>query len=626
MRSAAGLSLLGAAGVLLTVSTFFGGGSGQERLFWIAGGAVLVALAAATASLAGFLATPAPGRLGTLALGLLLAFVAWNGISIWWSVTPDRSWDYLNRGIGYAALAVVGLYVGALVPRPARTVAIGFCLLLGAVLLWGLAGKAIPALFPDGARVARLRNPVGYWNSFALIADFALPLYLWLAARRRELGALGLYVTTVALLLTYSRGGAVVAVVAVALWLVSGGDRRESLRALAVSVPVALGVTGIGLALPGVAKDLQPHSVRVRDGALFGVALVGGALVVWLLARRALGRSELRAMAAVTVALVAVGVGALAANGGWLQGFRRCSDVSQLAQGPSRLSSACSNNRFDWWKEAWRLTERAPLAGKGAGSFAVARTRVRRDALVTQEPHNLALQALAETGVIGFLLGGGAALAAVGAATGAVRRLEGTERAAGVALAIVIPAYLLHALADIDWDFVAATAPPFLVLGVLLGSAAPAREMRARPVLAAAAAAVALASLYSLTAPWLAARRVDDSYAALGRGDLSGAASAARDAHDLNPLSLDPYQAQAAANILAGDRAGALREYRRAAARQPENSETWYDLGAYEFHLKRYQAAYRDLNHAYTLDPWGPVGRKGDLLDQARAKVNQGAR
>jgi O-Antigen ligase len=625
MRSAAGLSLLGAAGVLLTVSSFFGGGSGQERMFWIAAGAVLVALAATTSSLAGFLPAPTPGRLGMLALGLLLGFVAWNGISIWWSVAPDRSWDYLNRGIAYAALTVVGLYLGALTPRPARTAAAGLCLLLGAVLLWGLAGKVIPALFPDGARVARLRNPVGYWNSFALLADMALPLYLWLAARRRELGALGVYATTVALLLTYSRGGAVVAIVAVALWLKFGAERLESLRALAVAVPVGLGVTGIALALPGVAKDLQPHSVRVRDGALFGVALVIGAIAVDLLARRDVRRRELQAMAAVTVALVAVGVGALAAKGGWLEGFRRC-ETTQVAQGPSRLGSACSDNRWIWWKEAWRVTKRAPLAGKGAGAFAVARTRVRHNALVTQEPHNIALQALAETGVIGLLLGGAAALAALGAAVGAVRRLEGREHAAGVALAIAMPAYLLHALADIDWDFVAATAPAFFVLGVLIGSAAPVREPRSRPVLAMAAAAVTLASLCSLTFPWLAARRVNDSYDALGRGDLSGAVSAARDAHDLDPLSLDPYQAWALADIVAGDRAGAIREYRRAADRQPENSETWYDLGAYEFNLERYQAAYRDLNHAYTLDPRGPVGRKGDLLDQARAKVNAGAR
>src|SRR5438093_411358 len=294
MRSAAGLSLLGAAGVLLTVSSFFGGGSGQQRLFSIAAGAVLVALAAATASLAGFLPTPSPGRLGTLALGLLLAFVAWNGVSIWWSVAPDRSWDYLNRGIAYAALAIIGLYFGALTRRPARPAAAGLCLLLGAVFVWALAGKVIPALFPDGARVARLRNPVGYWNALALLADMALPLFLWVAARRRDLAALGVYVAVVAPLLTYSRAGLAGGVLAVAAWLALGFARREGLAALAAALPAALAVSGIALAFPGVAKDLQPHSVRVRDGAWLGLALVLGAIVVAWLSRREPRRIEQR--------------------------------------------------------------------------------------------------------------------------------------------------------------------------------------------------------------------------------------------------------------------------------------------------------------------------------------------
>src|SRR5204862_5104928 len=132
---------------------------------------------------------------------------------------------------------------------------VGLALLLGAVCLWALAGKVVPALFPDGARVARLRNPVGYWNALALLADMALPLFLWVAARRRDLAALGIYVAVVALLLTYSRAGVGIGVVAVALWLAV--ERRERVAALAVSLPVALGVAGIGFALPGVARDLQ---------------------------------------------------------------------------------------------------------------------------------------------------------------------------------------------------------------------------------------------------------------------------------------------------------------------------------------------------------------------------------
>src|ERR671934_2649163 len=104
-------------------------------------------------------------------------------------------------------------------------------------------------------------------------ADVALPLFLWVAARRRDLAALGLYVAVIAILLTYSRAGVIVGVLAVAAWLALGFARREGLAALAVALPVALAAAGVALALPGVAKDLQPHAVRVRDGGWFGLAL-----------------------------------------------------------------------------------------------------------------------------------------------------------------------------------------------------------------------------------------------------------------------------------------------------------------------------------------------------------------
>ena len=435
MRAAAGLLLLGAAGVLLTVSLFFGGGSGDGWLFWIGAGALLVALAAVGAALAGAFPWPEPGRAGLAALGLLAAFVLWNGLTMSWSIAPDRSWSYLDRGLVYLAFAVVGLFAAAICPRPVRIVAGGLAALLGGVLLWALAGKVVPALFPDGARVARLRNPVGYWNSLALAADLALPLFLWLSARRRDLAALGLYVAVVALLLTYSRAGVAVGIIAVALWLWAGRARSESLRALLVAVPAALAVAGIALALPGVSDDLQPHSVRVQDGALFGVVLLVGMAVVAVLARRDLRQAEERALAVAAVLIVAAGVGALAARGGWLEEFRD-SDAAQVTQSSNRLTTVSSNNRWSWWREAWSLFEQAPAGGKGAHTFEIARTKLRRSAVVTTEPHNVALQALAETGVAGFLLGAGATLAALVAAAGAVRRLRGGERAAAVALAI----------------------------------------------------------------------------------------------------------------------------------------------------------------------------------------------
>jgi tetratricopeptide (TPR) repeat protein len=621
MRAAAGLPLLGAAGALLTASLFFGGGSGDGRLFWIGAFAALLAFASVAGSMLGLLPRPAPTRLGLTALGLLTAFVLWTGLTTAWSITPDRSWAYLNRGLVYIAFVLIGLFTAAAVRKPARLVASGLALLLGAVIIWALAGKAIPALFPDGARIARLRNPVGYWNALALVCAIALPVFLWLSAHRRAVATLGVYLSLVALLLTYSRGGLAVAVVAVAAWLAAGAGRRESLATLAVAVPAGLAVAGLGLALPGVAKDAQPHSVRVTDGVWFGLALLAGAALAGWLGGRQIGRSELRWLAAVTVVLVAVGIGAVVARGNWLAGFRG-PDAAQVPQSANRFTSASSNNRWTWWQEAWQIFEEDPAGGKGARSFRVARGPLR-DSTVTNEPHNVALQFLAETGIFGFLLGAAACLAALGVAWQTVHRLQGEERAAATALAIAFPVYLLHALADIDWDFVAVTGLLFFLVGVLAGAASPPRSPRARPAFAAVAlgGAACLAVLYSLTAPWLADRRVDDAYTAIDRGDPVAAISAAREAHDLDPLSLDPLFVWALADEVRGDSAGALDRYRERTRLQPENSDAWYDLGAYQFELGSYEDAYDSLNRAYGLDRFGPAGLPGGLLDQVRAKL-----
>jgi len=621
MRSAAGLVLLGAAGVLLTVSSFFGGGISVERLYWLGMGVFVVALAGGVAVLAGLLPLPVPRPAGLGFLVLLGGYVLWNGISVVWSIVPDRSWDTFNRGLVYLAFCIVGVLAGALAPRPARTVAAGLALLLGAVLAWSLLGKVFPGLFPDGARVARLRNPIGYWNALALLADVALPLFLSLSARRRDVSALGVFVAVVALLLTYSRAGVAVGVVAVALWLAAGFARGESVTALLVALPASLAVAGAGLALPGVAKDLQPHSVRVQDGAIFGIVLLVGAAAVVLIARREPGFLLRRALAVACAATIAAGIGALAARGGFLQEFRG----AEVTQQATRIGSLSTNNRWTWWKEAWRIFEREPLGGKGAGSFPIARKPIRHDTDQPIAPHDAPLQALAETGVFGLLLGAGAALAALAAALAAVRRLEGPERPAAAALAVAVPAYVLHALVDIDWEFVAVSAPLFLVLGVLVGASSATRQPARRPLWALGCAVLVFAAGYSLTAPWLSARDVNAAYDALGAGKLRRGVALARSAHDLDPLSVDALWAWAEAEYVAGSDREALRIYRRAVSLQPENGDTWYELGAFEFDAFNDPCdAYDALNQAYTLDPYGRAGIKNGPLDRSRAVRNSG--
>src|SRR5438874_1539919 len=137
----AALLVLGAGGVLLAVCMLLSAGSSNGRLVWIGLFALVLAAAAATAALLG-LPRPAPGREAWVALGLLAAFVVWCGISVLWSIEPDRSWDYLNRGLVYVGLAVVGLALGAYVS--ARSWAFVLSGVVAAALgLGGAAGAAV---------------------------------------------------------------------------------------------------------------------------------------------------------------------------------------------------------------------------------------------------------------------------------------------------------------------------------------------------------------------------------------------------------------------------------------------------------------------------------------------------
>lgn len=629
----------GTAG-LAFAAVFLAAGASDLRLLWLGGPALLLALAGCVLALAGRVPRVVPDRSGVACLALLVALAGWNALSLSWSVAPDRSWADVDRLVAYLAFVLVGL----LLPVRLRAVAAGLAVLLGLALAWALAGKVVPALFPDGARVARLRSPVGYWNGLALLADAALPLGLWAAARRehplaaRAGGCVLLYAATVTVLLTYSRTGVAVGVLAVLAWLALARAPLEGLATLVLAGAPGLAVAALGFALPGVVGDEQPYAVRVRDGAWFGLALGGAALAVALLAalatRRELGpearRRTARLAGAALVAALAAGLAVAATRGGgpgsWVAEFT--SQRSEVTQGGGRLVTLGSNGRWAWWQEAWRLWERKPLLGHGAGTYELARRRVRVNELETTEPHSLPLQLLADLGAVGLALSGGAAAAGVVAVRRALRRREGAERAAALPLALLLGVGALHALVDIPWDFLAVTAPGALVLGALLRAAGTPRPGRPRAPAALAAPAVALAgaALVSLVLPWLAARRLDDAYAALGRLEPRAALAAARESRSLNGFSTEPLRVEALAQALEGRDGAALTLYEQAAVQQPGNWSTWYDAGVFELRLRRPCKAYEYLNNAYGLDPFGPAGAPGGPLDQVRPGAPSGCR
>src|SRR4051795_5490514 len=254
----AGPATLAVSGALLVVALFFGESISDGRLFWIGAFAVLAAVL-----LLGW-SVPVPRGWGLACLGLLAGLALWVGLTMAWSIAPDLSWAAFDRIVVYVVFALLGLLAGQ-VRQPARTIAGGLALLLGLVLCWALLGKVIPSLFPDGARVARLRNPIGYWNSLALAAATAVPLALWLASARgyargvRTAGVLLLYIAELAVVLTYSRAGIGVAALAAVGWIWVSRDRLESLAALALATPLAGVVALWAFSRPAITDDLQAY-------------------------------------------------------------------------------------------------------------------------------------------------------------------------------------------------------------------------------------------------------------------------------------------------------------------------------------------------------------------------------
>jgi hypothetical protein len=440
----------------------------------------------------------------------------------------------------------------------------------------------------------------------------------------------------VALLLTLSRGGLVVGILAAALWIWLGRPRLESAAALAIAFVPMLAVAGWAFSKPGLTQDLQPRSLQVHDGHWFGLLLVlGGALafgVAFLASRyeRARPLTERwrlrlgRVAVGLVVAAAVVGTAALLAAGitpsKVLHKFNE-PVAGSTGQSPTHLTTFASSSRWNWWKEAWRSWEHHPVAGVGAGSFELVHRQLRVDGSFATEPHNLPLQFLVEGGIVGFVLFLGIAFAGAPALAETLRRLEGEDRLAAAALVVGLAAYVVHGLVDFDWDFAAVTVPAVAGLGLLVGAGRPAlaRLPVRRTYVSATAGAVAAAALFSLLAPWLSSRRVDDAYTAIGNGDLVGAISDAKSAHSLNPVSIDPLLAWAAAEQARGHSAAAGRVYTKAISIQPDNWRTWYFRAKFLDAIDGPHSALFDATQAAKRDPLGPAGAYATQLTQEAA-------
>ena len=619
-RATAGTVVAWASGALAFAAFFLARGTSLGPLVWIGACALLLAALVAAGAIAGVLRPALPERAGAVFLAALFALAAWVGFTTIWSVSPEDTWQYTNRTLAYAAFALLGALVAGSLARPAERIADGAAALLAALFAWALLAKCVPSLYSDYGRLARLRAPFDYWNELALVAAAAVPVALRLAVRRYVPGVVLLYGAALTVLLTYSRFGVALACLAAVAWIVLSDARVESLAAVVLSGAAGAAVFGVALALPGITKDGQPHGVRAHDGWIFALCVLAGALVVAgaaaLLARRWPVpdgvRARIERAAAVVGGVLALGVvvaAAVFAHRIWHAFANPVS--SQIASTSGRFGSLNSSNRWSWWQEAWHAFVRHPGGGTGGGTFAFTNAMLHRSPLVTTEPHNVPLQFLSETGIVGLLLFVGAAAAATVGITRARARARGAERAAVTALALAAAVFLVHLVADMDWDYVATCGPFLFVAGALVArrpasSAAPVR----RRLLAATAVLFACGGIYSLAAPYLAQRQLANA----------STLAAVKKAHSYDPLSTDVLTEWAAfEQFVNPTRAEQL--YHDAVSLEPENATVWSELGYFYWTEHDWTQAYLAYSESWQHDKFGPAGTPCGPLDQARHKV-----
>jgi hypothetical protein len=350
-----------------------------------------------------------------------------------------------------------------------------------------------------------------------------------------------------------------------------------------------------------VTGDGQSSHVRWRDGLIFGALLVLGAAGAALLRRVALPVLPRRVLIGIGAVVIAALVVVVVVKGG---------GSGAVGNDPSRLTSGSSNFRFTWWGQAVHGWEHDKLLGTGAGSFHVTNLKYRTSFLdYTTEPHNLPLQFLAEVGIVGL----GLLLLTVAALVRGTHRRRKHE----LALALLLPAYLVHSLVDIDWDFVAVSAPAFLAAGALAGGV-PLR--RVSPFGSLVAAGAALLAFVVLLLPWLGERWSSEAAAA----PPARAVTLAKRARSVDPLLVEPLWALAFAAELRGDLPTAFAYYKEATRMQPKNAETWLAAGQFAYVHGCMRAAYDNLEKFTELDNKARPSQGGDAYNKALKIVDAG--
>jgi hypothetical protein len=452
--------------------------------------AVFVWVAIGVAAISGVLPAVRPPRVLLVPLAGLLLMAAWTLLSLTWTESAERSFAEFARIVGYLGVVVlvwigVGRATWRLVAAGLLSAGVLVCFLVVLSRLW-------PGLFPSDfvalrLKTTRINYPFGYWNAVGCWCAMTITLCLaWAAHARsgivRGLALAAVPMCSVGLYLALSRagfGGALLGAVAVVL--------LAQWRWLAF-LQTLLAAGGSYLAI--LAVHQRPELVEATGtqgaGAVAGVLVVIGlvlGLAAWAGARHRFGErlkmhgrsGRVFAVVVSALAIAAVLVGAIEFGGRAYDEFTG-RQLVPVATGSSDRLAQLNGNRHNIWDSAWAAFEAHPVTGIGPGTFEFWWSRNGANGEFLRDVHNVYLEALAETGVIGFIVLLVFLLGLLWSGLAARGRLPARAQGIHGGLIAVFVGFLFQAGVDWMWESTAITVFALVAIAVAGAAASEPRE------------------------------------------------------------------------------------------------------------------------------------------------------
>ncbi len=561
-------------------------------------------------------------RLTLATVGLLASFAIWVLISMHWASDAERAFAQFDQVSLYVAVLVIAVVLARVVPT--EVLVGGAALGVSGIACVALVSRFFPSSFGPvaGADVipmlaVRLNFPLGYWNGLAIEVALAYPLLLALMTSRRSrvlttVSALPLPVIAAVMYLASSRGAFVAAGIGMLGFVLLTPRRWFAVVALAVA-----GVGGAAAVASIVHKKAlvngqmstpigiwQGHRAALEIGAICIVMAL-----VWLglaeLGRRVRTPSRrVSQVAVVVVVLLAVGAFFAAHPVRKFDEFKRVPPAAQTNSTitTTHLLGSSGSGRWQFWGAAISEFRAHPLDGGGAGSWKYWWLQHGSLAAFTENAHSLYLEALAELGIIGFLLIVGAVICGAWGAVRSALELKSGEVAADAACGI---AFFAATAYDWVWQLAGIALVGVGMLGVALGARPSTREPSpnrigaARPALAILAVGAVIAQFVVLAA----GVHLRNSAAAVVANDGFRARAQALAAKAIEPWAAGPYLQLALISEAEARYAAASVWIHQAIQRSPNDALLWVTAARIEKKRGHVRQAKEYIARARLLDP-----------------------